>query len=274
MVAKKKKQSVKKGRATKRKAARPTSSSKRKKTSSTTTKKRKKTSSTKRTTSKKRKPTSGNRARNVTTPAEENKASAQDAWLLVPAPVDLTPKQIRWAQEYLVDLNATRAAVRTGYSEKSADIQGFRMSKNVKVMAYVDRLKAARAERTGVSAERVLLELARIGLSDIGEMFIWDDERCAFIPSTHLSNDQRAAISSIKSRTINLRHLDGTLETKTFLELKTYDKVAALKEIGKHLGIGENVNLFVRDGVSELTDDELAARAKKLARRVVSKGKE
>ena len=74
----------------------------------------------------------------------------------------LTEKQQRFVDEYLIDLNATQAAIRAGYSAKTADVQGSRMLGNVKVQQAIAEAMAKRSKRTGVNQDRVVLELAKI----------------------------------------------------------------------------------------------------------------
>lgn len=74
----------------------------------------------------------------------------------------LTEKQQRFVDEYLIDLNATQAAVRAGYSAKTAESQGSRMLRNVKVQQAIAEEMAERSKRTGINQDRVVLELARI----------------------------------------------------------------------------------------------------------------
>jgi phage terminase small subunit len=75
---------------------------------------------------------------------------------------ELTDRQERFCQEYLVDLNATQAAIRSGYSAKTADVQASRLLGNVQVQARVDALKKQRAMSTGITAEKVLTRIDRI----------------------------------------------------------------------------------------------------------------
>ncbi len=83
----------------------------------------------------------------------------------------LTPKQSLFVKEYLVDLNATQAAIRAGYSAKTADVQGPRLLGNVGVAAAIDKAKRKRAERTEFNADRVLKEIERVSTLDPVEMF-------------------------------------------------------------------------------------------------------
>jgi len=73
--------------------------------------------------------------------------------------VSLTPKQQRFVDEYLVDLNATQAAIRAGYSPKTADRQGHRLLKNAEIAQSVAAGREARAERTELTADWVLTKL-------------------------------------------------------------------------------------------------------------------
>jgi len=68
----------------------------------------------------------------------------------------MTPKQARFADEYLIDLNATQAAIRAGYSEKTAEQQGNRLLGNAKVAAYIAASQAKRSERTEITQDYVL----------------------------------------------------------------------------------------------------------------------
>lgn len=70
--------------------------------------------------------------------------------------VDLPPKQKTFCEEYVVDLNATQAAIRAGYSEKTAQEQSSRLLSNVIIQEYVQSLMDKRSEKTEITAEYVL----------------------------------------------------------------------------------------------------------------------
>ncbi len=74
----------------------------------------------------------------------------------------LSNKRRRFVDEYIIDLNATQAAIRTGYSEKTAYSQGQRLLKNVEVAAVVSEAIEARAKRTEFTADDVVRELVSI----------------------------------------------------------------------------------------------------------------
>lgn len=149
----------------------------------------------------------------------------------------LAPKQQRFVEEYLVDLNATQAAIRAGYAPRSAVVTASRLLTNANISQAIQVKQLKRSERTEITADRVLQELARIGFADVRDLFVWDEERAAYVPSRDLTDDQAAAISSIEAETVRYTREDGTEETKIKLKLRTYDKVAALDKIAKHLGM-------------------------------------
>jgi phage terminase small subunit len=83
---------------------------------------------------------------------------------------NLTPKQERFVAEYLVDLNATQAAVRAGYSRKTASSQGERLLRNVEVSKAIKAGQKKRVAKSEITAERVLTELAGVGFGTKSDM--------------------------------------------------------------------------------------------------------
>lgn len=160
----------------------------------------------------------------------------------------LNPQQQRFVEEYLVDLNATQAAIRAGYSEDTAGSQGGRLLKNVEIGKAIADAMAERSVRTRVTADRVLTELARIGFGDIRSVVAWrantaetgkEDEdgvpetrafnEVELIGSAEIDHDAAAAVAEIS------QGKDGALK------VKMHNKVAALQEMGKHLGIAQKL---------------------------------
>lgn len=83
----------------------------------------------------------------------------------------MTPKQQRFVEEYLKDLNATQAAIRAGYSAKTASSQGERLLRNVDVSAALSEAQAKRSTKTGIDAEWVLTRLAHESLADVADLY-------------------------------------------------------------------------------------------------------
>jgi phage terminase small subunit len=133
----------------------------------------------------------------------------------------LTEKQQRFVEEYLVDLNATQAAIRAGYSVKTADVQGSRMLRNVKVQSAIGEAMALRSRRTGINQDRVVLELAKIAFVKITDIVESSGE---------IKED--ACVESIKHKSFSGEN--GTSEES---EIKIFSKLKALEMLGKHLGM-------------------------------------
>ena len=141
--------------------------------------------------------------------------------------VKLTAKQQAFVNEYLIDLNGTQAAIRAGYSAKTADQQGSRMLANVKVQQAVSQAMAERSKRTGINQDRVVLELARIALVKMTDVVdqngrIKDDA----------TDDDLACIESIKYKSS-----DTDSGSSVEREVKIGSKLKALELLGKHLGM-------------------------------------
>ena len=153
----------------------------------------------------------------------------------------LNDKQQRFVEEYLIDLNATQAAIRAGYSEKSAGQMAHEMLKKHEIQEALSEAMKAREERTQITQDRVLAELAKIGFSDIRKVVKWgntelrstEDESGELVEAYHglrlvasdeIDDSTAAAISEIS-------------EGREGLKVKFHDKRASLVDIGRHLGM-------------------------------------
>lgn len=146
----------------------------------------------------------------------------------------LTPKQERFVHEYLIDLNATQAAKRAGYSERTAYSQGQRLLKDVEIQATIAEARQKLAESAGISAERVLQEYARLGFFDPRKLF-HDNGQPKEI--SELDDDTAAALAGLDLVEI----YEGTGPDRKFVgytkKYKIADKKGALDSIAKHLGM-------------------------------------
>ena len=137
----------------------------------------------------------------------------------------MTDKQARFCEEYMIDLNATQAAIRAGYSPKTAQEQSARLLSNVMVQNRLAQLQAEQSRRTGVSADRVVRELAKIAFANASDLI---DSETASV-KLDASRDDLAAIQSIKVKSFGEDGLEH--------EVKLADKLRALDLLGKHLGM-------------------------------------
>ena len=162
----------------------------------------------------------------------------------------LTPKQERFCEEYLIDLNATQAAIRAGYSANTAREQGARLLSNVNIQNRIAELKAERSKRTEITQDRVVKELAAMAFAKATD-YARVEGNTVFIKSTsELTPEQQAAIVGIK-------------QTQAGIEIKLA-KEKALEMLGRHLGMfNDKLELSgaVANPYANLTEAEL----KKLA---------
>lgn len=88
----------------------------------------------------------------------------------------LTDKHETFCMEYIVDLNATQAAIRSGYSEKTARAQGSRLLTNADIRARIEELQGERAEKLNITAEWVLTKLTEVVSKSMQEVEVekWD----------------------------------------------------------------------------------------------------
>jgi phage terminase small subunit len=140
----------------------------------------------------------------------------------------LTPKQRRFCEEYLIDLNAKQAAIRTGYSPRTAEQQGSRLLSNVKVQTKIDELKKQRSERTRIEADRVVKEFARLAFYDPREVMDWGPDGVRIKASGELSEDAARIVASIS---------ESPSQWGWRRQVKFADRIRALELLGKHLGI-------------------------------------
>ena len=161
----------------------------------------------------------------------------------------LTDKQQRFVDEYLIDLNATQAAIRAGYSAKTADQQGSRMLANVKVKQAIAERMAERSRRTGVNQDRVVIELAKIAFVNISDLV--DTDTATILPTAR--KEDLACIESVKYKQMPTKSGDMGVER----EVKIASKLKALELLGKHLGMwSDKFNVTVEK--SEKLDDIIA----------------
>ena len=177
-------------------------------------------------------------------------------------------RQQRFAEEYVVDLNATQAAIRANYSEKTAYSQGERLLSHVEVAAEIKRLLEERSKRTAITADRVLTELARIGLSDLRKLFT---ESGALRPLHELDDDAAAAVSSVKvvTRPSGEFDEDGNRIVEYVHEMKLWDKNTALVNIGRHLAMFVDRQEHTGKDGGPIQTEEVSAR-ERIAGRIAS----
>lgn len=142
-----------------------------------------------------------------------------------------------FAKEYVIDLNATRAAIAAGYSENGASSKGSQLLANVKVRKIIDALQSKRASKLEVKAERVLEELSRIAFSNMSDyMEIDEDGKPIGLDLRKLTRDQAACIQEI-SEDSHGGSGDGERRLVIRRKFKLADKLKANELLCRHLGM-------------------------------------
>ena len=162
----------------------------------------------------------------------------------------LSEKQERFVRAYLLNPNATQAAIAAGYSERTAKQQGSRLLTNADIASFLAGKQKRLADKYEVTAERVIRELALIGFSNMLDYLKPDNEGSASIDLSAMDRDQAAALSEFTVDTMKGEGDETKVVTRT--RFKLHAKHGALDLLGKHLG------LFASDG-DEALKEGLAA---------------
>ncbi len=163
----------------------------------------------------------------------------------------LTPKQARFVEEYLKDLNATQAAIRAGYEPNSADVTGCRLLGNAKVASSIASAQAARSKRTQIDADWVLRRLAEEVEADLADLYT-EDMRLKPVqewPKVW----RKGLVSGLKVAEM----WEGSGETRRVVgemrEVKLSDRIKRLELIGKHVAVQAFKDRVEHEGGINLT---------------------
>ncbi len=137
----------------------------------------------------------------------------------------LTPKRAHFVTEYLVDLNATQAAIRAGYSRKTAREQGCQLLRKPGIADAIAAGREALHRRSDVTADEVIRGLARIARADMRDYASWGEGRLTVKGSDALTDDQAAAISEI------------SMDRHGQVKLKLHRKETAWVNLARHFGL-------------------------------------
>lgn len=146
----------------------------------------------------------------------------------------ISEKQKRFCREYVIDSNATQAAIRAGYSKKTAAEQASRLLTNVKIQEYLQSIQKKVEDKLGASAERTLAEICRIAYGNLPDLF---NANGTLKKLDELSDDQKALLSSVESEEISKGKKKGSVK-----KIKIWDKTKALEMLAKHFGLFEKDN--------------------------------
>lgn len=150
----------------------------------------------------------------------------------------LTEKQRRFVEEYLIDLNATQAAIRAGYSEATAGTQGYQLLQKTTIQNAIEQAKADRRERSRMKADDIIFELEKIAQSDIRKLY------------------ENGRLKRLDDMTLEDAQLINELSMTEFgPKVKLYDRMKALDMLMKHH------DLYAKSEPEDKRDDGLKALA-------------
>lgn len=140
----------------------------------------------------------------------------------------LTPKQKRFVEEYLRDLNATKAAIRAGYSRKTANVQGSQNLAKLNIQREIQQSMDERSKRLNLRQDRLLHELACIAFMNISDVCTWGPNGIELKPTEELTPEQKIGISQITFSVNKTGQITG---------VKMHNKLRALNLLAKHMGL-------------------------------------
>jgi len=170
----------------------------------------------------------------------------------------LNPRQIQFCREYIIDLNATQAYIRAGYSKQAANKNASKLMANDGIQQLIARFARDRALRTQTESDQVIAQVARLAMSDIRKIFT---ETGALKHVEEIDDDTAAAIQSVKitRRPSGETDEEGRTIYDDVIEYKLADKRGPLELLGKHASLWES-----KSGGSETTAEALRELAERL----------
>ncbi|HAV4659052.1 TPA: terminase small subunit [Acinetobacter baumannii] len=170
----------------------------------------------------------------------------------------LRGKQQRFVDEYLIDRNATQAAIRAGYSAKTATVIGAENLTKPNVLKAIEKGEAELAERTKITQDMVMKELAKIGFSNMLDYATPTKDGDLIPDFSAVTRDQAAAISEVTVEEYTEGRGEDSRNVKR-TKFKLSDKRAALVDMGKHLGMFKDHLVHSNDPENPLTDPKAAS---------------
>ncbi|MFN3856552.1 MAG: terminase small subunit [Caulobacter sp.] len=166
---------------------------------------------------------------------------------------NLTAKEARFCEEYLVDLNGTQAAIRAGYSRRTATSIASENLRKPHIADHIATLKAERSERTRITTDRVVQELGLLGFANMADYTTVQEDGSIVFDFSGLDRDKAAAIGELTVE----EFMDGKGENARPVRrtrFKLSDKRGALVALLEHLE-GKKLVLSGTVGVADLTEE-------------------
>ena len=162
----------------------------------------------------------------------------------------LTAKQSTFVLEYLIDYNATKAAIRAGYSKRTARSIGSENLTKPVIGAKILEAMKERSKRTEIEADRILAEYASVAFSDMRDYMTFSDDGNVYVDWTNMPKDVTKAIAEITQE----EYAEGKGRRKK-TSLKLHSKLGALNALAKHLGLFNDAVDELRAMVTNIEND-------------------
>ena len=153
------------------------------------------------------------------------------------ASVHLTPKQQAFVREYLIDYNATQAAIRAGYSPNTARVTACKMLTKANIQSRLGELERKAAAFAEKKAEDVRARLVAIAWTDLADIVDFDGQVMTCKSFQSLTPAQRACIKDWKARTVTRMGSAGEPIKVDMVEIKLHDKLKALELYARYIGM-------------------------------------
>jgi len=155
----------------------------------------------------------------------------------------LTDKQKRFVYyEYSLDLNATQAAIRAGYSKKTAQEQSSRLLSNIMVKAEIERMRKATEKRIEVTLDRIIAEYARVAFTGLSKFICINEYGSLVLDLSRCTPNDLDLLAELQIDD------DGRIRR---IRIKQLDKFKALEALGKHLGMGDKTRIAATDRLAQ-----------------------
>lgn len=164
----------------------------------------------------------------------------------------MTPKQEQFVREYLIDLNATQAAIRAGYSQKTAGAVGHELLKKPEIIEAIDAAKIERSEETKIDAAWVLKRLADEAVADIADLYDDDGE---LLPVKEWPLIWRQGlVQGVDVEELFEGHGKERTQIGVIRKVKLSDRIRRIELIGKHVGVKAFEEQIAMTGLDALAD--------------------
>ena len=170
--------------------------------------------------------------------------------------MSLRLRQERFCQEFIIDLNGTKAAIRSKYSKKGARVRASELLANSNIQKRIRELMDKREKRTEVTQDRVLKELALLGFSDLADLVeVGEDGMILVKKFEDMPKDASRLLKAIKEDRIIRETPDGKqMVVHDKIKYEIWDKPKALEMMGRHLGMFQDLGDKLVEVIYEISE--------------------